>query len=216
MTAALLGFALFALVVTVVPGPDLLLVLRNCLRGGRRAGAATALGAAAGSLVWAVAAAAGLAAALQRWDAAFLAVRLAGAAYLTALGVQALWSLRAGPAAGGGAPASPGPAEREETSVPHALRQGVVSCLLNPKVGIFFVAVAPQFLPEGHAVLTTTLLFGLVDAVVAACWLLLVAFCADRLLAALRRPRVARVLEGTAGGALVTLGALTAVEAARA
>ncbi|MYV51744.1 LysE family transporter, partial [Streptomyces sp. SID3212] len=61
MTGALLGFALFALVVTVVPGPDLLLVLRNCLRGGRRAGAATAVGAAAGSLVWAVAAAVGLA-----------------------------------------------------------------------------------------------------------------------------------------------------------
>lgn len=52
MTAALLGFALFALLVTMASGPDTLLVLRNCLRGGRRAGAASALGSAAGSLAW--------------------------------------------------------------------------------------------------------------------------------------------------------------------
>ncbi|MFF3753239.1 LysE family translocator [Streptomyces sp. NPDC002018] len=211
MTGAVLGFALFALVVTVVPGPDLLLVLRNCLRGGRRAGAATAIGAAAGSLVWAMAAAVGLAAALQRWDAAFMTVRLAGAAYLTVLGLQALRTLRAGAADEPSPPAGP-----DKVTAVRALRQGVVSCLLNPKVGIFFVAVAPQFLPEGHSVLATTLLFGVIDAVIAASWLLLVAIGADRLMAWLRRPRVTRILEGTAGGALVTLGAVTAVEAARA
>lgn len=94
MTAALLGFALFALLVTIAPGPDTLLVLRNCLRGGRRAGAASAVGSAVGSMAWAVAAAAGLAAALQRWDAAFMTVRLVGAAYLVVLGAQALWTYR--------------------------------------------------------------------------------------------------------------------------
>lgn len=145
-----------------------------------------------------------------------MAVRLAGAAYLMALGVQALRTLRAGAGAADaegadGLPSPPGPA----IPAARALRQGIVSCLLNPKVGIFFVAVAPQFLPEGHSVLATTLLFGVVDAVIAASWLLLVAFGADRLMAWLWRPRVTRVLEGTAGGALVTLGAFTAVEAAR-
>ncbi|MGA4843816.1 LysE family translocator [Streptomyces sp. G45] len=211
MTGSLLAFALFALVVTVVPGPDMLLVLRNCLRGGRHAGAATAVGAALGSLVWAVAAAVGLAAALQRWDAAFMAVRLAGAAYLMLLGVQALRALRAG-----AGPSAPAAVEPGAVSTAQALRQGVLSCVLNPKVGIFFVAVVPQFLPEGHAPLAATLLFGAVDAVIAASWLLLVAFCTDRLLGWLRRPRVARALEGTAGGALLALGAATAVEATRA
>ncbi|MEV6048175.1 LysE family translocator [Streptomyces xanthochromogenes] len=211
MTAALLGFALFALVVTVVPGPDLLLVLRNCLRGGRRAGAATAIGAALGSLVWAAAAAVGLAAALQRWDAAFTAVRLVGAAYLVFLGVQALRSLREW--AVGGPPPSAGAGR---VSVARGLRQGLVSCLLNPKVGIFFVAVAPQFLPEGRSVLATTMLFGVIDAVIAAGWLVLVSFGAGGLMTWLRRPRVARGLEGTAGGALIALGVVTAVDAARA
>ncbi|MEW2526555.1 LysE family translocator [Streptomyces sp. NPDC047071] len=212
MTTAVLGFALFALVVTVVPGPDLLLVLRNTLRGGRRAGAAAASGAATGSLAWAVAAACGLAAALARWDAAFMVVRLAGAAYLLFLGAQALWALRAGSPEQRASP-TPGGAPIGSRQ---AFRQGLLSCLLNPKVGVFFVAVVPQFLPEGHSVLVLTLLYGLVDAVIAAGWLLLVVLAANRLVAWLRRPRVSRALEGTAGGALLTLGTVTAVEAARA
>ncbi|AZQ74069.1 LysE family translocator [Streptomyces luteoverticillatus] len=210
MTTAILGFALFSLLVAMAPGPDTLLVLRNCLRGGRRTGSATALGAAAGSLAWGVAAALGLAAALQRWDAAFTVVRLAGAVYLVFLGAQVLWAQRRSAAAaavevpdeGGQAPGAG-----------EAFRQGLLSCLLNPKVGVFFVAVVPQFLPEGGgSALGTTLLFGAVDAAVAGVWLLLVAAGATHLLGWLRRPRVHRNLERTTGGVLVALGVGTAVE----
>ncbi|MEV0373959.1 LysE family translocator [Streptomyces sp. NPDC050636] len=227
MTGAIAGFALFALLMTMAPGPDTLLVLRNCVRGGRRTGAATAIGAAVGSLAWAVAAAVGLAAALQRWDAAFAVVRLVGAAYLVLLGAQALWAHRRSAAveASGFAPdenvaerdgvpcdasGSASPAAR--LAVVRAFRQGLLSCLLNPKVGIFFVAVVPQFLPEGHSVLGVTLLLGVVDAVIAAGWLLLVVVCAGRVLRRLRRPRVQRNLERTTGGVLVALGVGTAAE----
>ena len=222
MTAAVAGFALFALLVTMAPGPDTLLVLRNCVRGGRRTGAATAVGAAAGSLAWAVAAAVGLAAALQHWDAAFMVVRLAGAAYLVLLGAQALWAHRRSAAATHTATPAPAPDPFDAPepdaraaaplSPPRAFRQGLLSCLLNPKVGIFFVAVVPQFLPEGHSVLGTTLLLGAVDAVIAAGWLLLVVVCAGRLLRRLRRPRVHRNLERTTGGVLIALGMGTAAE----
>ncbi|WP_129293215.1 LysE family translocator [Streptomyces lydicus] len=218
MTSAVVGFALFTLVMTMTPGPDTLLVLRNCVRGGRRTGAATAVGAALGSLAWAVAAAIGLAAALQRWDAAFTVVRLAGAAYLVLLGGQALWAQRRP-----GAPAesrdAPPAAEAPDRSAARpgpvrAFRQGLLSCLLNPKVGIFFVAVVPQFLPDGHSVLGATLFLGVIDAVIAAGWLLLVVVCAGRLLERLRRPRVHRNLERAAGGVLVALGVGTAAETA--
>ncbi|MEU4850251.1 LysE family translocator [Streptomyces gilvosporeus] len=214
MTVALWGFALFALLMTMTPGPDTLLVLRNCVRGGRRSGAATALGAALGSLAWAAAAAVGLAAALQRWDAAFTVVRLAGAAYLVVLGGQALWAHRRSAAVpGAGAePAAEEAADRAPLGPVRAFRQGLLSCLLNPKVGIFFVAVVPQFLPEGHSVLGGTLLLGALDAVIAAGWLLLVVVCAGRLLERLRRPRVHRTLERTTGGVLVALGVGTAAE----
>ncbi|GHG46323.1 LysE family translocator [Streptomyces griseocarneus] len=210
MTAAILGFALFSLLVAMAPGPDTLLVLRNCLRGGRRTGSATALGAAVGSLAWGVAAAFGLAAALQRWDAAFTVVRLAGAAYLVLLGAQALWAQRRGaptPASAVDTPAGDG-----APGVAEAFRQGLLSCLLNPKVGVFFVAVVPQFLPEGGSPLGTTLLFGAIDAVVAAAWMFLVTLGATRMLTWLRRPRVHRNLERTTGGVLVAMGVGTAAE----
>ncbi|MER0483893.1 LysE family transporter [Streptomyces sp. Edi2] len=215
MTAAVVGFALFALVMTMTPGPDTLLVLRNCVRGGRRTGAATAVGAALGSLAWAVAAAVGLAAALQRWDAAFTVVRLAGAAYLALLGAQALWAhRRSGAVAGSGdAPsAAPPDCSAARLGPVRAFRQGLLSCLLNPKVGIFFVAVVPQFLPDGHSVLGATLFLGAIDAAIAAGWLLLVVVCAGRLLERLRRPRVHRNLERATGGVLLALGVGTAAE----
>lgn len=199
----------------MAPGPDTLLVLRNCVRGGRRTGAATAVGAAAGSLAWAVAAAVGLAAALQRWDAAFTVVRLAGAAYLVVLGAQALWTHRRPSAAPDpDLPDAPEPDDRTDAPLApvRAFRQGLLSCLLNPKVGIFFVAVVPQFLPEGHSVLGVTLLLGAVDAVIAAGWLLLVVVCAGRLMRRLRRPRVHCNLERATGGVLIALGMGTAAE----
>ncbi|WP_171162344.1 LysE family translocator [Streptomyces sp. I05A-00742] len=213
MTTAILGFALFSLLVTVTPGPDLVLVLRNCLRGGRRAGAATALGAAVGSLGWGVAAAFGLAAALQQWDTAFTVVKLAGAAYLVFLGAQALWAQRRAVALS----REPEPAPEAEGAsgalgAGAAFRQGVLSCLLNPKVGVFFVAVAPQFLPDGASPLAMTLLFGAIDAVVAGAWLLLVTLGATRFMTWLRRPRVHRTMERTTGGVLLALGIGTAAE----
>lgn len=210
MLTAFASFALFALLVTVVPGPDTLLVLRNCVRGGRLPGIATALGAAVGSLAWAVAAAVGLAAALQRWDAAFAVVRLAGAAYLVLLGAQALWAHRRSAPTGAETTAAPPEALVPTTFL--AFRQGLLSCLLNPKVGLFFVAVAPQFLPDGASVLSVTLVFGVIDAVIAAGWLILVAVFAARVLSWLRRPRVNTALERTTGGILVVLGLGTAAE----
>ncbi|MFI1157940.1 LysE family translocator [Streptomyces sioyaensis] len=162
-----------------------------------------------------MAAAVGPAAALQRWDAAFTVVRLAGAAYLVVLGAQALWTHRRAAAAPGpdlpAAPESDGRTDAPLAPV-RAFRQGLLSCLLNPKVGIFFVAVVPQFLPEGHSVLGVTLLLGAVDAVIAAGWLLLVVACAGRLLRRLRRPRVHRNLERATGGVLIALGMGTAAE----
>lgn len=222
MTTALLSFAAFSLLLTLSPGPDTLLVLRNCLRGGRRTGAATAAGAATGALVWSVAAAVGLAAALQRWGAAYEFVRYAGAAYLVFLGVQALWAQRrpgALPDPGLDAPGLDAPDPAHPTAaapvvaVVAAFRQGLVSDLLNPKVGLFFIAVVPQFLPQGYPPLAVTLLFGLIDALIVVGWLAVVAYLATRMLSWLRRPRVNRAVERISGGALITFGVGAAAEA---
>jgi threonine/homoserine/homoserine lactone efflux protein len=88
----LLAFLGVSLMVIVIPGPDTALTVRNALAGGRRGGVATAAGVATGQAVWTVATSFGIAELIQASEPAFLALRVAGAAYLVALGIQSLWS----------------------------------------------------------------------------------------------------------------------------
>src|SRR5919107_1879049 len=98
----LLAFAGVALVVIVTPGQDTALTLRNTLAGGRDAGVRTAVGVVCGQAVWALAASVGVAALLVASETGFVALKLAGAAYLIYLGGEALLA-----AARGRAPTRP-------------------------------------------------------------------------------------------------------------
>jgi threonine/homoserine/homoserine lactone efflux protein len=186
------AFAVLALIVTVTPGPDSLLVLRSALRGGRRAGARVAAGAASGSLAWGLFSAAGLTALLAASAQAYRAVQLAGACYLVFLGLRG-WRARAG----------------HEPSRPRrspGFRAGLLSNLLNPKVGLFFLAVMPQFIPHHGPVAGYTLAFAATDAVIAGAWLAAVAWISSKARTLLARPRIRTALDRAAGTALVALG----------
>ena len=87
MLGVIVTFFVVAVLLSAVPGPDTLLVLRAGLRGGRVHGIASALGCAAGSLVWGSAAAVGVATLLERSAMAYEMVKLAGAGYLIVLGI---------------------------------------------------------------------------------------------------------------------------------
>ena len=115
MTTALLGFALASTLVILAPGPDSMLVMRNTMRGGRRAGWVTACGTLSGLTIWALAGALGLSALLRVSHVGYDILRFCGAAYLIWLGVTSLAHIRRKktaepvPQAGGSAPAVPGP-----------------------------------------------------------------------------------------------------------
>lgn len=102
MRIDLLGFLAVATVVVVTPGPDMALVARNTLAGGRRTGLVTSLGTCSGLLVHSVAAALGLSAILLASARAFTLVKLAGAAYLVVLGARAILTAGRGPNQFGG------------------------------------------------------------------------------------------------------------------
>jgi len=202
--AELLAFVGVAIVVIVTPGQDTALTIRNTLAGGRRAGLLTAAGVVCGQAVWALAASVGVAALLVASEPAFVALKLAGAAYLAFLGGQALLAaVRANGAApartGSGAdesrPASPARVGRE-------LRQGLLSNLGNPKMAVFFSSLLPQFGDSFGALL----LLGLVFCVLTLAWLCAYAAAVARAGDVLRRPRVRRALDAVTGTALVALG----------
>ena len=215
MTTALLGFALAATLVILAPGPDFMLVMRNTVRGGRRAGWVTGCGTLSGLTVWALAAALGLSALLRVSHVAYDVLRFCGAAYLVWLGVTSLISFRrnptdrAGPvadiAALGQAPVRPG----------RAYLNGMLSNLLNPKISVFFMAFLPAFVPAGASASQFSLVLGAWFIAETGLWLAVVAWLADRGVRWLRRPTVQRWLERITGIVLIGFGLRLATESRR-
>jgi threonine/homoserine/homoserine lactone efflux protein len=199
------AFLAVAAVVIVTPGPDTALTIRNALFGGRRSGILTAAGVATGQAAWAIAASTGVAALLQASAPAFLAVKLAGAAYLVYLGMHSLVRALRG-REGAQSPGEPPRARRA------AYRQGLISNLGNPKMAVFFVSLLPQFTPHGSASFATLLVLGFVFCAMTFVWLTGYAVLVARARAFFRRGVVARVLDGLTGVVLLALGLRVASE----
>jgi threonine/homoserine/homoserine lactone efflux protein len=204
MVGALLGFTIASTLLILAPGPDSLLVMRNALRGGRRAGWVTAGGTVSGLL--AVAAALGLSALLRASQAGYDAVRLAGAAYLVGLGIG-------GVRRAGRARAHPEPGAEGGFRSRHAYLSGLLSNLLNPKIGVFFIAFLPGFIPTGAPAGLASLGLGLWFLVETGAWLGTLAWLAASGAGWLRRAAVARWLERVTGAALIGIGLRLAAEA---
>jgi threonine/homoserine/homoserine lactone efflux protein len=205
LAASVLTFALLAGALTVTPGLDTALVLRAALTSGRREAAATAAGIVGGLFVWGAAAAAGVSALLTASDVAYDVLRYAGAGYLVWLGGRLL--LRAVRGTGVGAEADGTP----PATTWRAARIGLATNLLNPKVGIFYVALLPQFVPAGSGALWVGLLLAAVHAVLSMLWFALLIGLAAVLSRWLRRPSTVRVIDGITGTALVGFGVRLAV-----
>jgi threonine/homoserine/homoserine lactone efflux protein len=189
-----LSFLGVAAVTMVVPGPDTLVVLRTAAGGGRTAGVWAAAGSATGLLLWGVAALAGLATLITLSPAAFTVVQIAGAAYLGWLGVQALRSAWRGEALADAGGAVLGGA---------AFRRGLMSDLANAKVGLFWMALAPQFMGAGLGPAMALSVSALGFA-----WLAGYAALAGRLRGALAQPRLGRAVNALTGAVMVALAVL--------
>jgi threonine/homoserine/homoserine lactone efflux protein len=198
----LAAFLAVSALVIVTPGQDTALTVRNALVGGRRAGVFTALGVSSGQAVWAVAASAGLAALLAASEPAFVALKLAGAAYLVYLGLHALWAAIRGDRTRN---AELGAGGRGHAAAV-AYRQGVLSNLANPKMAVFFTSLLPQFTPAGQASFWALLLLGLTFCALTLVWLCGYAIAVAKAGDFLRRSRVRRTLDGLMGAVLVALG----------
>jgi len=198
---AMTAFAMAALVLIMMPGPDQALITRNALVGGKRGGLTTMLGGVLGLTVHATAAALELSALLLASATAFTALKIAGAAYLVWLAVQMLRSA---------ARSRREPVVEQPvviTARPRAyLRQGFLSNALNPKVALFFVTFLPQFLsPEAWSPPAEALLFSVIFALLYLTWFGLYVAAVDRLGRWVRRPNVKARIEQLTGLVLLTV-----------
>jgi threonine/homoserine/homoserine lactone efflux protein len=195
------AFLAISVVVIVTPGQDTALTIRNALLGGRGDGIFTAVGVAGGQAVWALATSVGLAALIVAFEPAFVALKVAGAAFLVYLGIHAL--LRA---FRGGVEELPG--RRAALGPRLALRQGLLSNLGNPKMAVFFTSLLPQFGSSFAALLALGLLFCTMTLVWLSAYAVAVAKAGD----VLRRPLVRRVFDAVLGAVLVALGVRLATD----
>jgi RhtB (resistance to homoserine/threonine) family protein len=195
------GLTVLALL-TISPGADTALVTKITLERGRRAALLATVGICSGLLVHATASALGLSLILATSAEAFTIVKLAGAAYLAYLGVQALRSSF----------------RHDAAEVPSTRRganpylQGVFSNVLNPKVAVFYLTFLPQFMAPGDNVLVRSLAFAVAHSVMGIIWLSAYAYALSRVSAVLGGAGVRRWLERVTGVVLIGLGARLALE----
>ena len=201
---SVLTFSVVALALTLTPGLDTALVLRAALTRGRRDAASTAAGIVAGLFVWGAAAAVGISALLTASQVAYDLLRLAGGAYLVWFGLRLL--LRAVRGTAGAEPAG-----SEPSSPWRGARQGLATNLLNPKVGAFYVALLPQFLPADSDPLAVGVLLAGVHGLISVVWFAVLIILASALARRLRRPATVRAIDGVTGTTLVGFGVHLAV-----
>lgn len=206
MDARFLTYLAVAAVLIVTPGPDMALVARNAFKGGAGAARATAVGVGTGILGWGLCSALGLAALLAASATLFAGLKLAGALFLVFLGLRSLWAA----ARRAEAPAIPPSAPPAPLGVRDAYLQGLFGNLLNPKAGVIFVAIVPQFIVPSDGPLRIAAMTAAFVVMVTA-WLTVYGGVVAR--AATRfGPRVRRALDGAAGAVMVALGVRLAVE----
>ena len=206
-TAALLGFVLVALLGVLTPGLDTMVTLRHSILSGRRAGTGVVAGVSLGCLTWGTASIVGLSALLAASELAYRTLQIAGAAYLIWLGGSALrrtFVRRETPASAPEAPVG---------GMVHGLRAGLLTNLLNPKVGVFYMSLLPQFLPAGPATSAWGVLLVALHVVLGIGWLGTLVLLADRARRILLRERVRRWLDRTTAGVLVGLGVAMVADA---
>nr|WP_296773771.1 LysE family translocator [Rhodococcus sp. (in: high G+C Gram-positive bacteria)] len=192
----LLSFAGVCFLLSILPGPDSFLVLRYSI-GGLKPGVAAAMGVAIGGFFWAVLVAVGLAAIVEQSATAYRVIKILGGLYLLYLGVRAFMARRKNKVVGE-------PIKPVAASAVSAFGAGVLSCALNPKVGLFYLAVVPQFLTV--VTFTGAMTLGVVEVVVAAIVMGLFSVAAARAVALLSRPKVTDWLDRISAGILAVLG----------
>lgn len=206
MLQNLISFTILAGLLTMLPGLDTAQVLRSVTIGGVRSAYATVAGIFVGVWIWGLAAALGISALLIASQLAFTAVKWAGALYLIYLGIKMLWDSKE----------ITEEKMQENLSNQITIRKSFIRALAinltNPKTGVFYIAILPQFLPEQFPPVLGGLLLSTIHNLLALIWFSMMIFGAHFARESLRNPKVQKLIERASGIALIGFGLRVAVE----
>ncbi|MET9646871.1 LysE family translocator [Streptomyces syringium] len=203
ISTTLWSFALVVGLLTLTPGLDTALVLRTAALGRRRRAWGVVLGIQTGIFVWGALTSLGVTALLTASQVAYEILRWAGAVYLLWMGARMLIDAWRGMRADG---ADEAPSLKEAETLYEGWRQGALTNLLNPKVGVFYVAILPQFIPAGAPHFTTGLLLTCVHILLGLLWSMALIAFAQALRGWLQRPAARRALDRVTGTVIAGFG----------
>ncbi|MDX1754596.1 MAG: LysE family translocator [Marinobacter sp.] len=201
------AYLLAVVLLTVTPGVDTLLVVRNTARSGVRAGSVTSLGICSGLFIHATLSAVGISLILVQTAWAFTLLKWAGAGYLLWLG---LVSLRQACDGHRGAASSPG-GPRVPSRFRRDFREGLLSNVFNPKTALFYMAFLPQFVDPAGNVILQSMLLAAIHFLLAMVWQCGVAVVVARSRRLGAPAWLRRAQHGITGGVFVGLGAKVAL-----
>ncbi|WP_206244722.1 LysE family translocator [Novosphingobium terrae] len=202
----LLAFVAAAAILTITPGVDTAMVLRASTTGSRREGVLAAAGISLGCLIWGAAVSLGLGAILRASVLAYTIVKLAGAAYLLWLGFGLIFKPRTGLAT---------PETTPERNSQHAFLRGLLTNLLNPKIGVFYVTFLPQFVPAGADIAAYTFFLACLHVLISLVWFAVLIAASVPLGRMLREPKAVKRLDRLTGGVFMAFGLKLALSPAR-
>ena len=208
---AVLSFTVAAGLLTITPGLDTALILRtSAVEGGKQAMLA-GIGICFGCLLWGVAASFGLSALLAVSGFAYKVLRIVGAIYLGYLGIKLLIRAFASTSSNSGAE----PEEYASRDGSLWFKRGLLTNLLNPKVGVFYLSFLPQFIPTGVPVWSFSVLLALIHATEGLLWFLLLTNATELISSWLRQRRVLMALDSAMGAIFIGFGLKLALDKAR-
>ena len=206
MLQNLISFTILAGLLTMLPGLDTAQVLRSVTIGGKSSAYATVAGILTGVWIWGAAAALGISALLVASHIAYTAVKWAGAAYLIYLGIKMLWESRKITHETVQAKIA------DKTSNRKAFNRALLINLTNPKTGVFYIAILPQFLPEEFPALVGGLLLATIHNTLTLLWFTMMIYGASFAKETLQNPKVQKIIERASGIALIGFGIRVAFE----
>lgn len=200
MGSLLLAFVLISLLLAVTPGPDMALVTKNALTDGPRGVLFTTSGIALALVMWITATAVGLAALLAASTTLFYVLKLVGGGYLAYLGIRAWLASRRRPEdVPVGTASVPTPAGA-------LLRQGLISAGTNPKLGVLFVTLLPQFVDAHRPIEPQLFVLGTTFAAIGYTWMNIYGLLIARIRDFIAAPKVRQWMERITGTVLIGLG----------
>lgn len=210
---ALLSFILAAGLLTITPGLDTALVLRTAAVEGRKQALFAGVGICFGCLLWGAAASFGLSALLAVSTFAYNVLRIVGVVYLSYLGIKLF--IRAFASNSSKSAAEPVWKEYSNTDSSLWFKRGLLTNLVNPKVGVFYLSFLPQFIPTGVQVWSFSMLLALIHTTEGLLWFLLLTNATELLSDWLKQRRVSMALDSAMGAVFIAFGLKLAFDKAR-